>query len=133
MAWRDGELLIVKGSKRTRAHPAHAIDELLRNGVVGRPWLIVFAALAVIDQPGGEHIGIAVIQVVKQLADILANGDFEFHAQVVGKLLRQFVIEPGNFAVNVVVGEWRADGTDTQLPPRLDRGDTVFGFAEPGD
>jgi hypothetical protein len=40
--------------------------------------LIVLAALAVIHQPGGQHIGIVVIEVVKQLADILADGDFSF-------------------------------------------------------
>jgi hypothetical protein len=46
----------------------------LRNRIVGGPGLIVFHPLLVIDQPGSQHIGLTVVEVVKQLADILPDG-----------------------------------------------------------
>jgi hypothetical protein len=52
---------------------ADAVDQLLRNRIVGGAGLIVFHSLLVIDQSGGQHIGLTVVEVVKQLADILAT------------------------------------------------------------
>lgn len=52
-----------------------------------------FNACAVVDQPSREQVGIAVIQIVKQLADILAHRHFQLHAEIVGELLRQFIVQ----------------------------------------
>ncbi|MNN78622.1 hypothetical protein D3C81_1951920 [compost metagenome] len=52
------------------------IHQLLGNRVVGGAWLVIFDPFAVIDQTGGEQIGLAVVEVVKKLADVLAHGDF---------------------------------------------------------
>ena len=133
MAGRNGQLLIVNGGQRAWPQTPDAIDQLLRNGVIGRARLIVFATLTVIDQTGCQYVGIVVIKIVEQLVDILANGNFKLHAKIIGELLRQFIIKANNFAVNVAVNQRRVERTDAQLPPLLNGGDTVFGFAEPGD
>ncbi len=129
----DGELFSAEAGKGARAQAADAIDQLLRDGVIGGARLIVFAALAVIDQSGGQHIGLAIIQVVKQLADVLAHGDPELNAQIVSKVLCQLVVQANRFVVDGAVGQRRREGTDAQLPPRLNGGDAIFGLAEPGD
>ncbi len=129
----DGELVSREAGKGARTQAADAIDQLLRDGIKSGAWLIVFTALAVIDQPGGQHIGIAVVQIVKHLADVLAHGHFELYAQVVSKVLRQLVVQANHFVVDRGVGQRRRDSTDAQLPPRLNGGDAIVGLAEPGD
>ncbi|MOA04530.1 hypothetical protein D3C78_1240890 [compost metagenome] len=54
MARRDGELLIVERGHRTWTNATDAIHHLLRNRIVCRARLIVFATLTVIHQPSGQ-------------------------------------------------------------------------------
>lgn len=93
MPWRNGKLILVNGRQRTWAILSDPVDELLRNRVIHGTGLIVFNACAVVDQPCREQVGIAVIQIVKQLADILAHRHFQLHAEIVGELLRQFIVQ----------------------------------------
>ena len=73
------------------------------------------------------------VQIIKQLVDVLPHGNFQLHAQIVRKQLCQFVIKTDGFTVDIVVNKRGGEGTDAQLPPLLNGGDTVFGLAEPGD
>ena len=133
MARSDGELL--GGQRREGARPgiADAVDQLLRNRIVGGAGLIVFHPLLVIDQSGGQHIGLTVVEVVKQLADVLPDGYLKRDAKVVGKLLRQFVIQTERFIVHGGEGHWRVDGADAQLAASDNARHPVLGFTRPGD
>ena len=90
-------------------------------------------ALVVIDQSGRQHIGIIVIEIVKQLVDVLPHGDAQLHPEIAGELLGQLIIEAGGFIAGGVPGKRRDQGADAQLAARLDSSDAVFGFARPGD
>ncbi len=133
MARSDSELL--GGQRREGARPgiADAVDQLLRNGIVGGAGLIVFHSLLVIDQSGGQHIGLTVVEVVKQLADVLPDGYLKRYAKVVGKLLRQFIIQTERFIVHGGEGHWRVDSADAQLAASDNARHPVLGFTRPGD
>ena len=103
--------------------------------------VIVLAGDGDISAIGGNHlihaarrnIGLTVVEVVKQLADILPHGHFQFYAEVIGKLFRQFVIQAKRFPVDFVISQGSMNGAHTQLSPRLNGGDTVVGFTKPGN
>ncbi len=45
----------------------------------------MLAARFVIDQACGEKIGVVIVEIVKELTDVLAHGDFKLHTQIVGE------------------------------------------------
>ena len=63
----------------------------------------------------------------------MPHRDFQLHAQVIGELLGELIIEPVVFIIDGGVGQWGLYGTDAQLPPLFDRGDTILWFAKPGN
>ena len=73
------------------------------------------------------------VEVIEKLADVLAYGNFQLHAKVVSKLLSQLVVEADIIIIKGAIGQRREHGTDAQLPPLFDRGDSVFWFAKPGN
>ncbi len=109
------------------------IDQLLGNRIVGGASLVVFHPLLVINQTGSQHIGLTVVEVVKQLADILPDGYLKRHAQIVSKLLRQFIIQTERFIVHGGEGHRRVDGADAQLAASDNTRHPVLGFTGPGD
>ena len=112
---------------------ADAVNQLLRYPVVNRARLVVFEALVVIDKAGSQHIGIAVIEVVKNLADILAYGHFQFNAEIAGELLGELVIKPVRLIIYTGIRQRGRNSAYAKFAPRLDGRNAVVGFAEPGD
>lgn len=85
MARRNGQLPLFNTGEASRTQAADAVNHLLRDGIIDRASLIVLAARFVIDQACGEKIGVVIVEIVKELTDVLAHGDFKLHAQIVGK------------------------------------------------
>ncbi len=64
-----------------------------------------FTRPPVIDKSCRQQVGVTIIEVVKQLADILPHGHFQFYTEVIGKLFRQFVIQAKRFPVDFVISQ----------------------------
>ncbi|SPW32380.1 Uncharacterised protein [Edwardsiella tarda] len=92
-----------------------AVHQLLRDGVVGRAGAVTLQSLTVVEQSGGDQIGIVALQIVEQLGQSGAHSHAQLHPQIVGEAFSQFIIQPGERVAFALVTERRDDGTDAQL------------------
>ncbi|MNE97012.1 hypothetical protein D3C80_1953010 [compost metagenome] len=63
------------------------------NGIISRAGARAAEAILIVDQTGGQQVGIVIVQIVKQVINVLVRDHYQFHAQVVGKAFCQLVVE----------------------------------------
>ncbi|MND54369.1 hypothetical protein D3C80_454280 [compost metagenome] len=72
---------------------AQAINQLLGNGIVSRAGSGATETILIVDQAGGQQVGIVIVQIVEQVVDVLMRDHHQLHPQIVGETFRQLVVE----------------------------------------
>ena len=115
-----------------RARLTVAVDDLRRDLQIRVRETHLFRAVFGADQTGGcKHGAAGLVHLVEQVVKVVSGFDLQFHAQIVGETLDQFILETGFTVAILEVGRRAVAGDDAQNAILLDSFQRV-GFLNTG-